>query len=83
MAKLANKNDKVLIIRMLAAADVCAIGLPAIRFFMQQLPGADIHFLTFNDDIAKIISASEPNVHMHTLSAEQWPDDFFKPWSRF
>ncbi len=76
-----NKN-KILIIRMLTSADVCAIGLPAIRFFQEKLPDSEIHFLTFND-IAKVITASEPRVQVHTLAAEQWPDDFFQAMESF
>ena len=42
-----NTNNKVLMIRMLGSADVCAIGLPAIRLFQKQNPDTELHFLTF------------------------------------
>ncbi|MGJ8681848.1 glycosyltransferase family 9 protein [Paraglaciecola sp.] len=77
-----NEKDKVLIIRMLTSAEVCAIGLPAVRYFQQQLPGSEIHFLTFGE-VAQVISAAEPNIHVHTLSADQWPDDFFQAMESF
>ncbi|MCF2948135.1 hypothetical protein L0668_08460 [Paraglaciecola aquimarina] len=76
------KKDKILIIRMLASADVCAIGLPAVRFFQQQVPEAEIHLLTFGE-VAKVITAAEPNIHLHTLSADQWPDNFYQAMESF
>lgn len=78
----ANTVKKVLIIRMLNTAEVVSIGLPAIRFFQQGLPDAEIHFLTFSQG-GKLISTAEPSVTVHCLPAEQWPDNFFLAMESF
>ena len=62
MNKLAEaKTEKVLLIRMLSSADVCAIGLPVLRYFQKNNPQAEIHFLTFGDG-AELIKLAEPSV---------------------
>lgn len=73
---------KILIVRMLTSADVLAIALPAIRFFQQTLPDAEIHFLSFAEG-AHLVAAAEPNIHLHTLDKDQWPDDFFQALEAF
>ncbi|MEP1447163.1 MAG: hypothetical protein ABJK37_13755 [Paraglaciecola sp.] len=80
--KEANFEKKVLIIRMLNTAEVVSIGLPAIRFFQQGVPDAEIHFLTFSQG-GKLISIAEPSVTVHCLPAEQWPDNFFLAMESF
>tara|TARA_R110001583_G_scaffold42330_6_gene134541 strand:- start:158 stop:1234 length:1077 start_codon:yes stop_codon:yes gene_type:complete len=77
-----NSKQKVLIIRMLTSADVCAIGLPTIRFFQKQLADKEIHFLTFGD-MAEVIRKAEPSVVVHKVEANQWPDDFFQAMESF
>ncbi|MEO9945583.1 MAG: hypothetical protein ABJD02_14820 [Paraglaciecola sp.] len=68
--------EKILLIRMLSTADVCAIGLPVVRYFQQQHPNAELHFLTFGDG-AKLMKLAVPSVKVQVLPNEQWPDDFF------
>lgn len=81
--KSTNENaEKVLLIRMLSSADVCAIGLPVLRYFQKTLPNADIHFLTFGDG-AQLIKLAEPTVEVKYLTKEQWPDDFFSAMESF
>ena len=81
LARDPNKT-KVLVIRMLATADVCAIALPALRFFKQTLPEAEIHFLTYGES-AKLIQQVEPSIGVQTLETDEWPDDFFKAMESF
>ncbi len=61
---------------MLASGDVCAIGLPVLRYFQDTQPDAEIHFLTFGDG-AELIKLAEPKVIIHQVTQAQWPDDFF------
>ena len=75
-------TEKVLLIRMLSSADVCAIGLPVLRYFQKTLPGAEIHFLTFGDG-AELIKLGEPSVQVKHLTEQQWPDDFFLAMESF
>jgi ADP-heptose:LPS heptosyltransferase len=77
-----SKAEKVLLIRMLSSGDVCAIGLPVLRYFQKTLPDAEIHFLTFGDG-AELINLAEPNVQVKHLTQEQWPDDFFLAMESF
>jgi ADP-heptose:LPS heptosyltransferase len=74
--------EKILIIRMLSTADVCAVGLPVVRLFQQRLPQAEIHFLTFADG-GKLMRMAEPNVNVHCLQSGEWPDDFFLAMESF
>lgn len=76
------QSNKVLIIRMLTSADVCAIGLPAVRYFQQQLPESEIHLLTFGE-VGDVIGAAEPSIHIHRLGADQWPDNFYQAMESF
>jgi ADP-heptose:LPS heptosyltransferase len=76
------KAEKVLLIRMLSSGDVCAIGLPVLRYFQKTLPDAEIHFLTFGDG-AELIKLAEPNVQVKHLTQAQWPDDFFLAMDSF
>ena len=76
------KTEKVLVIRMLSSGDVCAIGLPVLRYYQKTLPDADIHFLTFGDG-AELIKLAEPNVYVTHFTAQQWPDDFFLAMEAF
>ena len=83
MNKLAEaKTEKVLLIRMLSSADVCAIGLPVLRYFQKNNPQAEIHFLTFVDG-AELIRLAEPNVVIHHVTQQQWPDNFFLAMESF
>jgi ADP-heptose:LPS heptosyltransferase len=79
---LESKIEKILLIRMLSSADVCAIGLPVLRYFQKILPDAEIHFLTFGDG-TEIIKLAEPSVYIHHVTQQQWPDDFFLAMESF
>jgi ADP-heptose:LPS heptosyltransferase len=79
---LESKTEKVLLIRMLSSADVCAIGLPVLRYFQKTSPDAEIHFLTFGDG-AQLIKLAEPSVLIHHVTQQQWPDDFFLAMEAF
>ena len=67
---------------MLSSADVCAIGLPVLRYFQKNNPQAEIHFLTFVDG-AELIRLAEPNVIIHHVTQQQWPDNFFLAMESF
>jgi ADP-heptose:LPS heptosyltransferase len=67
---------------MLSSADVCAIGLPVLRYFQKNNPDAQIHFLTFGDG-AELIKLAEPSVIIQHVTKEQWPDDFFLAMESF
>lgn len=79
---LETKSEKILLIRMLSSADVCAIGLPVLRYFQKKQPDAKIHFLTFGDG-AELVKLAEPNVVIHHVVQKQWPDDFFLAMEAF
>ena len=66
-------KDKILLIRMLGKGDALCIGLPALRFYQQKYPDAELHFLTFAQG-AEFVALAEPQVKIHCLA--QWPDDF-------
>ncbi|MFT2091418.1 glycosyltransferase family 9 protein [Paraglaciecola sp. 2405UD69-4] len=74
--------EKILVIRMLSTADICAIGLPVVRYFKQQNPNAELHFLTFGDGV-KLMKLAEPEVKVYGLTKAQWPDDFFQGLEAF
>ncbi|MEP2650958.1 MAG: hypothetical protein ABJH06_03105, partial [Paraglaciecola sp.] len=74
--------EKILLIRMLSTADVCAIGLPVARYFQQQHSNAEVHFLTFGDG-GRLMQLAEPNLTIHTVKKAQWPDDFFQALEAF
>ena len=83
MNKLADaKTEKVLLIRMLSSADVCAIGLPVLRYFQKNNPDAELYFLTFVDG-AELIKLAEPSVYIHHVTQQQWPDNFFLAMESF
>ncbi|KXI27905.1 glycosyltransferase family protein [Paraglaciecola hydrolytica] len=75
-----NMPEKILLIRMLNEGDVAAIGVPALRFFRQKFPQADIHFLTFAQGKV-IIELAEPDTTIKVL--DLWPDDFFQAMEVF
>lgn len=75
-------SEKILLIRMLSSGDVCAIGLPVLRYFQKTHPNAQMHFLTFGDG-AELIKLAEPNVQVHHITVQQWPDDFFLAMEAF
>lgn len=77
-----SKTEKILIIRMLSSADVCAIGFPVLRFFQKTQPLAEVHFLTFGDG-AELINLAEPTVKVKHVTQKQWPDDFFLAMESF
>lgn len=79
---LESKTEKVLLIRMLSSADVCAIGVPVLRYFQKTLPDAEIHFLTFGNG-AELIKLAEPSVRVKHVTQQQWPDDFFLAMESF
>lgn len=79
---LDSKTEKLLLIRMLSSADVCAIGLPVLRYFQKNNPDAEIHFLTFGGG-AELIKMAEPSVFIHHVTQQQWPDDFFLAMESF
>jgi hypothetical protein len=72
--------QKILLIRMLSESDVLAIGLPALRFFKQKFPDAEIHFLTYGQGTT-ILKFAEPDVQVSELT--HWPDDFFQAMEVF
>jgi ADP-heptose:LPS heptosyltransferase len=74
--------DKILIIRMLSTADVCAVALPVIRLYQQRLPNAEIHLLTFAQG-GQLINMTEPSVKVQCLASGEWPDDFFLAMETF
>lgn len=83
MSELLESNtEKVLLIRMLSSPDVCAIGLPVLRYFQKNNPDAELHFLTFGDG-AELIKLAEPSVTIHPVTQQQWPDDFFLAMESF
>lgn len=65
---------RILLIRMLGAGDVLAIGVPALRHLQAKFPHADITVLTFGRGV-EIIKLAEPNVEVMQLAETQWPDD--------
>ncbi|NCP65379.1 MAG: hypothetical protein GW836_12110 [Paraglaciecola sp.] len=73
-------RQKILLIKMLSAADVGAIGVPALRFFKQQFGQAELQVLTFGGG-AELLQLAEPQVRLHIL--EHWPDDFFLAMETF
>lgn len=75
-----NSPQKILLIRMLAEGDVAAIGVPALRFFKQKFPQAELHFLTFAQGQV-LIELAEPEVRVKALDI--WPDDFFQAMETF
>lgn len=79
MSSIENK-EKILLIRMQTVGDVSAIGLPAIRFFEQKFPQAELHFLTFGQG-KKIIQLAQTTAHV--LELEYWADDFFQAMEAF
>lgn len=72
--------EKILLIRMLSEGDVVAIGLPALRFFRQKFPQAELHLLTYGRGKA-LVELAEPDLDVRTL--EHWPDDFFQAMETF
>jgi hypothetical protein len=76
----ADSPEKILLIRMLNEGDVAAIGVPALRFFKQKFPQAELHFLTFGQGKA-IIKLAEPDITVKVL--DRWPDDFFQAMEVF
>jgi ADP-heptose:LPS heptosyltransferase len=67
---------------MLSSPDVCAIGLPVLRYYQKNNPEAEIHFLTYGDG-AELIKLAEPSVQVKHLTQQQWPDDFFLAMESF
>lgn len=76
----ANRAEKILLIRMLNEGDIAAIGVPALRFFRQKFPQAELHFLTFGQG-KTIIELAEPDTTIKVLDG--WPDDFFQAMEAF
>ena len=76
----ASVQQKILLIRMINHGDVAAIGVPALRFFKQTFPLADIHFLSFGQGKV-IMELAEPHNTVKVLDA--WPDDFFQAMEAF
>ena len=81
------KNDmqekqKILLIRMLKAGDVACIGVPALRFFKQKFPNAEVHFLTYGEG-ADIIKLAEADTKLISLPAEQWPNELLPAMEAF
>ncbi|MGS2720409.1 glycosyltransferase family 9 protein [Paraglaciecola aestuariivivens] len=74
--------DKVLIIRMLSTADAFAIGLPVVQLYQRRFPQAEIHFLTFEQG-GQLIAKAAPQVKIHKVESQQWPDDFFLAMESF
>lgn len=79
---LESKTEKILLIRMLSSGDVCAIGLPVLRYFQKTHPNAEIHFLSFGDG-AELLKLAEPSVQVIHVTQQQWPDEFFQAMESF
>ncbi|MFT4994872.1 MAG: ADP-heptose:LPS heptosyltransferase [Paraglaciecola sp.] len=75
-------KQKILLIRMLKAGDVACIGLPALRFFQQKFPDADVHFLSYAQG-ADLIRLAEPQTHVLSLPAGQWPNELLPAMETF
>jgi ADP-heptose:LPS heptosyltransferase len=67
---------------MLSSGDVCAIGLPVLRYFQKTFPNAEIHFLSFGDG-AELLKLAEPSVQVIHVTQQQWPDEFFQAMESF
>ena len=80
MTTTRKQPDKILVIRMVSAGDALAIGLPAIRYFQQQLADAELHVLSYGEG-QKLLELAEPQLRQLTLAA--WPDDFFQAMEAF
>jgi ADP-heptose:LPS heptosyltransferase len=76
------EKQKILLIRMLKAGDVACIGVPALRFFKQKFPDADVHFLSFADG-TEIIRLAEPETNILSLPAGQWPNELLPAMEAF
>ena len=76
------EKPKILLIRMLKIGDVACIGIPALRFFKQKFPDAELHFLSYGEG-AELIRLAEPETHVLSLPAGQWPDELIPAMETF
>ncbi len=75
-------KQKVLIIRMLGLGDVTCVGIPAIRYFKNKFPDADIHFLTYAAG-EEVVRLAEPDITVKAMKKGEWPDDFLPALEAF
>lgn len=67
---------------MLGLGDVTCIGIPALRYFKQQFPEAELHMLTYAAG-KDIIELAEPDVKVMALAKDQWPDNIYQAMESF
>ncbi|TDF39437.1 hypothetical protein EYS14_07935 [Alteromonadaceae bacterium M269] len=75
-------EKKILIIRMHDPSDVVAVGLPAVRYFKQQFPEADLELLTYGPQ-TEFIKLAEPRLQVMPLPQEPWPDNIIPAMEYF
>ncbi|MBC3765034.1 glycosyltransferase family 9 protein [Neptunicella marina] len=75
-------HNNILLIRMTDFADVVGVALPALRYFKQQLPEANISLLSYANGI-DFIKLAEPNINVWGLNREQWPDNIIPAMETF
>jgi ADP-heptose:LPS heptosyltransferase len=75
-------KEKILIIRMLDPADVVAVGLPAVRYFQQQFPNAELVLLAYGPQV-EFVRLAEPSLKIMELPAEPWPDNILPAMEYF
>ncbi|MDN4500890.1 hypothetical protein QX776_00600 [Alteromonadaceae bacterium BrNp21-10] len=75
-------TQRILLIRMLGLGDVTCIGIPALRYFKQQFPDAEMTFLTFAAG-KDIIQLAEPDVKIQVLENGQWPESIIPAMETF
>ena len=68
-------QQKILLIRMLGLGDVTCIGIPAIRYFKNKFPDAEITVLTYAVG-KELLELAEPDIRVQSLEKGGWPDDF-------
>lgn len=74
--------DKILIVRMLDISEIVNITVPAVRYFKQKFPDAEIHVLTYGKG-ATLINLAEPEVKVISLPEGQWPDNILLAMESF
>ncbi|WP_268406919.1 glycosyltransferase family 9 protein [Alteromonas sp. a30] len=75
-------KQKILLIRMLGLGDVTCVGIPAIRYFKNKFPDAELHFLTYAA-AEEVLTLAEPEVTVKAMKKGEWPDDFLPALEAF
>lgn len=75
-------NKKILVIRMLGLGDVTCVGIPAVRYFREKIPEAEITLLTYGvgKDIAELAG---DDFAIMQLPKDEWPDNIIQAMERF